>query len=76
MATQKNRFYIHGDRYELDKNLYYCAECDVFFEKLHFANDHREDHYTRYKYAVKYVKKIMKSSKEYFYHDDPENLFS
>lgn len=76
MTTRKNRYYIHGDQYEDDQSCYYCAECDVFFDEAHFASQHREDHYARYKYAAKNVKKLMKSSKQYFRPDDPVNLFS
>lgn len=75
MATQEKRYYIHGDRYETDKNLYYCAECDVFFDEAHFSSSHREDHYARHKAAAKNINKLMKSSSEYFRPDHPENLF-
>lgn len=75
MATKKKRYYIHGDRDETDDNLYYCAECDVFFNEAHFSGRHREDHYARHKAAAKNINKLMKSSLEYFRPDHPENLF-
>lgn len=31
------RYYLHGDNSEDDANLYYCAICDVFASKDHFA---------------------------------------
>ncbi|TXI28348.1 MAG: hypothetical protein E6Q60_07575 [Nitrosomonas oligotropha] len=62
-AHDKKRYYIHGDRYELDR--YYCAECDVFFDESHFSHPHRENHYVRYA-AAKGIKKLMKGSEEYF----------
>lgn len=72
----KERYYIHGDRYELDRDRYYCAECDVFFDEQHFAAPHRVNHYVRYAEAMKGIKKLMKSSEEHFRPESPENLFS
>ena len=74
--AQKQRFYIHGDRYELDHDRYYCAECDVFFGEAHFSSSHREDHFSRYAVAAKSINKHLKGSKEHFRPESPENLFA
>lgn len=34
----RRRYYLHGDQLEEDPTRYYCARCDVFFEKEHFAD--------------------------------------
>lgn len=75
-TTNKQRYYIHGDRYELDHERYYCAECDVFFSESHFSQAHSENHYARYEAASKNIEKHLKGSKEYFRPVSPENLFS
>lgn len=76
MAHSKQRYYIHGDRYELDHDSYYCAECDVFFDEAHFSKPHRENHFVRYEAAAKGIKQLMKGSEEYFRPEAPENIFS
>ena len=73
---QKQRYYIHGDQYEHDHELYYCAECDVFFGKEHFSDSHREDNFSRYASASKSISRHLKDSKVYFRPDFPNNLFS
>lgn len=33
----RQRYYLHGDQYEVDPTRYYCAQCDVFFAADHFT---------------------------------------
>lgn len=38
-TAQRRRYYWHGDRYEEDPSLYFCALCDWFLGADHFASD-------------------------------------
>jgi hypothetical protein len=73
---QKQRYYIHGDRYEFNLTQYYCAECDLFLDESHFSEPHRVGNFDRYNAAAKDIKKLNKNSAQYFRPDSPENLFS
>lgn len=47
LSTQMTRYYLHGDKSEDDESLYYCAICDAFASRKHFAhhgNRNRERH--------------------------------
>lgn len=52
----RQRYYLHGDQYEVDPARYYCAQCDVFFAADHFA-EHGPQTGERYLAALECWKK-------------------
>ncbi|KIP12933.1 MULTISPECIES: YozE family protein [Burkholderia] len=44
----RQRYYFHGDQKENDANLFYCAQCDIFFPLDHFATEHGPKTVERY----------------------------
>ena len=73
--AEKKRYYIHGDRYEIDQNRYYCAKCDMFCEGSHFDRHTLDENLARLSVESKNVKKHLKASKTYFRPDSPESYF-
>lgn len=62
LAPATRRYYLHGDRYELDQTRYYCAECDVFFDPAHFDEKHRVDHGER---ALKAIERFERAPDDF-----------
>ena len=75
MAGEKKRYYVHGDRHESDPDLYYCAACDLFFDKAHFWKYHVEANLDLYRSGSRHIGNII-SSGAHHRPDDPENLFA
>ena len=47
------RFHAHGDLAEDDSGLYFCTQCDIFGDALHFSTPHRRDHAERLQQDLK-----------------------
>ena len=73
-VEEKQRHYIHGDRHELDPELYYCSACAMFFAKVHFWKYHVEANDSLYESEVEHLDRVIGDDRHR--PDDPENLFS
>jgi len=75
MAGEKKRYYVHGDLHESDPDVYYCAACDMFFDKAHFRTYHVEANLDLYRSDSRFLSYAISGGKHHR-PDDPENLFA
>ncbi len=75
MAGETKRYYVHGDLHESDPDVYYCAACDMFFDKAHFRTYHVEANLDLYRSDSRFLSYAISGGK-YHRPDDPENLFA
>ena len=73
-VEEKQRHYIHGDRHELDPELYYCSACAMFFYADHFDKYHVEANVVLYQSEVDHLDRVIGDDRHR--PDDTENLFS
>lgn len=67
----RERYYLHGDQYEVDPSRYYCSQCDVFFAAGHFA-EHGPHTGERYLAALERWKKRDYRSRMNWRREDSE----
>src|SRR5690606_32808062 len=75
----QKRYYLHGDKYELNPNQYYCSLCDAFEEKEHFSSNdfHKVNNQENYLAALQRFKNANKDFLKRNYRPSKvENLFS
>lgn len=71
------RFYAHGDEAEDNSAVYFCSECDVFGDVLHFSTPHRRDHAERLQQDLKtYTDWAADTSKQRYRPSNAINLFT
>lgn len=76
----QNRWYAHGDQVENKPNLYYCASCDFFLPREHFAEHentpHRKPNLDKYAESLKKWKKKYSKLADFRRPSNPPNLFA
>lgn len=75
----QKRYYLHGDKYELIPNKYYCSLCDAFEEKEHFSSNvfHNVNNQENYLSALQRFKNANKDFlKKYYRPSKAVNIFS
>lgn len=68
------RYYLHGDQVEGNPESFYCASCDFFFDRSHFA-EHDLNNFQKYLSTLKTWKVVKKRTKTYQRPKNPHNLF-
>jgi hypothetical protein len=76
VSEPKSRYYIHGDCYEHNNYEYYCSVCDLFRNEAHFYEPHRVPNFARYTEALKFTKKVLPNSRQYYRPPAPPNLIA
>ena len=75
--TLARRFHAHGDLAEDDSAQYFCAQCDVFADALHFSTPHRSGHAERLQQDLKtYTSWATDTSNQRYRPSNAINLFT